>query len=138
MAGRRVELFGKRTFDMTDVARSETMTVELIDRLVVQGAERGTLLVRAHTADMSGGGDMNVVLQQTAPSSEDPSVDFIASSNVVSAAVPTSGPAVKISGVDLTSVGMVRVVLEAVQSSGGGTLTADVSAELVLKGDEQP
>lgn len=138
MAGRRVELFAKRTFDMTDVANSQTMTVELIDRLVVQGAERGTLLVRAHTADLSGGGDMTVVLQQTAPSSEEPSVDFIASTNVASAAVPTSGPAVKVSGVDLTNVGMVRVVLEAVQSSGGGALTADISAELVLKGGEQP
>ena len=137
MAGRRIELFARRTFELTDVAASQTMTVELIDRLAVEGAERGTLLVRAHSADLSGGGEMSVVLQQTAPTSEDPSVDFIGT-DLVSTGVVGSAPGLKVGGVDLSGVGMLRVVLEATQSGGGGTLTADVSAELVLKGDAKP
>lgn len=135
MAGRRVELFAKRTFDMTGVLAAETMTVELIDRLDVRDAERATLLVRTHSADFSGGGSIAVVIQQTAPSAEDPSVDFIGS-DLVSTTAGSSAPSLAVAGVDLLSITTVRVVVDCTQSGGGGSLTGELSAELVLEMDD--
>ena len=73
MAGVSMNLLSKREFNFD----SGSGTVTVLKAVDVTPYTEGVLLVRVHAADIAGSSSMQVRARTTAPSTEDPSVDFV-------------------------------------------------------------
>lgn len=134
MAGERIELFGKRTFDLSDVAGGAALSVVVVDRVPTEDDDEAVLLVRLHEADIAGG-TVRVIARACDPSMEDPTRDFVATSTlgIVAFTTTAAAPALGLATLDLAGVGALRIEFSASQSAGGGSLSAGLSAELLLR-----
>lgn len=126
MSGMTIPLFTKRTFTFAD-----TMTVPVVKAVDVSHYTEGSLIVRVHGGTIDAG-SIAVRARTTAPSPEDPSVDFVSTSNAAIVTLTTASSGDLGTGALSSDFGgFLRV--DVVGTYVSGTLTATLSAELVVK-----
>lgn len=136
-----IPVLSERLYDFSSLGSSVQTTVVLVKAIDVAMYRSGTLNVRVHLADYGAGSPtLQVVAYVTAPSCDEPDVDFIgdAKATVVLKDGSTDIGTGELGRDDLTAsfASHLRIVLEATQASTMDTLQATISAELVL--DEEP
>jgi hypothetical protein len=127
MAGMTIPLFTKRAFTF-----SATTTTPVVKAVDVSHYTEGALIVRVHGGTIDAG-SIAVRARTTAPSPEDPAVDFVSTSNVAVVTLSTglgSGD-LGVGALSANFGGFLRVDVVGTYSSG--TLSATLSAELVVK-----
>ena len=86
MSGTTTPLFSRRELDFSKVQGGRHVDIMLVKAVDVSQYTRGVLEVRVHGKDISGpGACIGVLAYTTAPTGEDPSVDFIDWSSPVAA-----------------------------------------------------
>jgi hypothetical protein len=141
MAGTTITLFPKRTFTFTNMVGSgQTLEVPIIKALDVTEWIQGTLIVRVHSATITtAGSTIDVLLKNTAPTPEDPSLDFLVvpTSAVATATVNTTvagnDPCIVVAQLSSGFANMLQVSVLGTQATSSTTITASLSAFLVMR-----
>jgi hypothetical protein len=137
----KIPILTERLYDFSNLGSGAQSDVVLVKALDVTAYRSGTLQVRVHDADYGPNAPtLEVVAYMSCPSTDDPSQDFVgdAKATVTLKDATTTVAAGELGQDDLAaSFGShLRIVLEATQSDPFDTLSATISAELVLK--EEP
>jgi hypothetical protein len=132
MAGSLIPVFNKRDFTFT-----ATTTVGLVaaKAIPVDDYTEGTLLVRVHSGTLTGSNTIVLKVRSTAPTAEDPAVDFVVTaSDLAVATVSSTATTGTLLRTPFTAGfgGYVRVEVWANYPSGT-SCTAVLSAELSVK-----
>lgn len=135
MSGRIVNILSLREFDFTDVGDGDSVEIPIVKALDVSQYTEGKILVRVHNHDVPANGSIDVKAYITAPSIEDPSREFILPTAVATASVVQgSGNPGLVTGNLTSNFGaMLKITVVGTQPSTATTLTATLSAEIVLK-----
>ena len=94
MAGTTLRLFFRRDFDFGGLPLGATAAFAVEGNVDVSAFRTGTLLVRVHDEAIPTGHVLRVRLYATAPSVEDPLLDFVTTSAVMTASSPPAAPSV--------------------------------------------
>ena len=140
MSGTTISLFSRREFDFSQVRGGRCVEVMLIKAVDASQWTSGTLEVRVHDRSISGpGAAICVLAYTTAPTAEDPAVDFVDTSRpVASVAIDDSDerspPALATATLTPGFGGMLAIVVRGQQAPiPVDTLSAELSASLTLK-----
>jgi hypothetical protein len=123
-----IKVIPKTTYDFT----SGGSTHVVCRALDVTDSSSGSLLVRSHDHSISSGGSIDVVVRISAPSHEDPSIDFVGNA-VATATLDSSTPAAPLllkDDLDPSFGGFLWV--EVVGTKGSGTTKATISCDLAM------
>ncbi len=123
-----IKVIPKTTYDFT----SGSATHVVCRALDVTASSQGALLVRAHDHSIASGGSVVVTVKISAPSHEEPSIDFIGD-EVASATLNSSSPAAPLlikDDLDAAFGGFLWV--EVVGTQGSGTTSATISCDLAM------
>lgn len=131
MAGTRLALVQKRAYDFGNVGVGATQLVSLAERIDVGQYIEGTLLVRVHALNVSGG-TLSFDLYGDGHTAEDPGLSFRTASPLF-ASTPVSGTAPVILEYGGTARGSFASLLVSATRNSANPLSATVSVELVLK-----
>jgi hypothetical protein len=113
---------------------SGTQAFVLVAWLDVEGWTSGSLAVRVHAIDMHANHQISVIVRTTAPTVEDPTVDFVSTSALAQAVVDTSVGALVTDSIDLRLAGFVEVSIEGRKgATGTASVAATLSAQLYAK-----
>jgi hypothetical protein len=122
------------------VGTGNTIEVPLVKALDVTEWTQGTLIVRVHSAVISSASSkIEVLLKTTAPTPEDPALDFleVPASAVATATVDTTvagnDPCIVVAQLSSGFGSMLQVSIRATQATSSTTLTAVLSAFLVVR-----
>jgi hypothetical protein len=139
-AGTTIPLFSKRTFTFTNVVGATTMEVPLIKAIDVTEWTQGTLIVRVHSATIAtAGSKLDVMLKTTAPTPEDPALDFLVvpasavASATIDQTVANNDPCVVVAQLSSGFGNMLQLSIQASQVTSSTTMTAALSAMLVMR-----
>jgi hypothetical protein len=140
MAGTVITLFPKRTFTFTNMVGSTSLEVPLIKAIDVTEWTQGTLIVRVHSATISAAAStIDVLLKTTAPTPEDPATDYLVvpASAVATASitqtVSNNDPCIVVAQLSTGFGNMLQLSVQATQATSSSTLTAVLSAMLVVR-----
>jgi hypothetical protein len=140
MSGSTIPLFSRREFDFSEVRGDRCVDVLLVKAVDVSQYTRGTLEVRIHDRDISGSGARIWILAYTtAPTAEDPSVDFIDDSSPVASIVVDDSddrtpPVLATAELSSGFGGMLAIVVRGEQARAPvDALAAELSAFLTIK-----
>lgn len=137
MAGIIIPLFGKRTFDFSNLGASGTAEYVMVKALDLSQWTDVSLWIRVHSNGTEAGGEIQVIAHPTAPSVEDPAVDFVATGTSVSYTIDESTPSPGLLGVGMSAVSSpaVQISVKGVQNSGPPlvAIVAELSVEIVAK-----
>ena len=133
----RIPFLTERAYDFSTLAASATSDVIIVKALDIVPYRSGELQVRVHAASW-GGGSPALVLKAyvTAPSRDDPSVDFVGDAKATATLSSAAAGDLVNQALAPKFGSHLRLVLEATQGSPAGTLQATISGELVLS--EEP
>lgn len=123
-----IKVIPKTTYDFT----TGSSTHVICRALDVTSSSSGSLLVRSHGHSISSGGSIEVIVKISAPSHEDPSIDFVGSA-VATVTLNSSTPAAPIllkDDLDPLFGGFLRV--EVVGTKGSSTTQATISCDLAM------
>ena len=129
MSGTTIPLITKREYDFDAGAA----TVVIMKAVRVEQYTEALLELRVHANSVTSSSTIDLKAYTTAPTDEDPSNDFVASTSSASAQITssTAAPGLVVVGLTANFGGFLKITLEGTPS--GGTCTATVSANLVLK-----
>src|SRR5690606_13480434 len=139
MSGTTTPLFSRREFDFSQVRGDRHVEILLIKAVDVSQYTSGTLEVRVHSKDISGpGACISILAYTTAPTAEDPSVDFVDWSSPVAVIVvdhaDDDAPSLLTTALWPRFGGMLAIVIRGTQAPKPvARLTAELSAFLTLK-----
>jgi hypothetical protein len=135
MSGRVVNLFSMRQFDFSNVGDDDTLELPIVKALDVSQYTEGKIVVRIHNHSVPSGGSIDIKAYITAPSVEDPSVEFTATSAIGSASVVygSANPGLVTGNITSNFGGMLKITVLGDQPATATTMTATLSADLVLK-----
>ena len=128
MAGQVIPILSKVSYDYA----SGTGEAVLIKAVPVAGYTEGALLVRVHSGSFGAGSSIALVAQTTAPSREDPAVDFLNTTPVCTATVNTSTAGTLVKATLASGFGGF-LQIKVVGTLSTGPCTAVISAELSVK-----
>lgn len=83
MPGAMIPVFSRRMFDFDNVQSPGEVEFVIAKAIDVEQYTEGTLLVRVHAHDIDRGAKIEVIARATAPSSEDPELDFVGETVVI-------------------------------------------------------
>lgn len=140
MSGTTTALFSRREFDFSRVQGGRGVELMLVKAVDVSQYTRGTLEVRVHSRSISGpGAQICVLAYTTAPTAEDPTVDFLdisspVASVVIDGAEAHTPPVLVTAALSPGFGGMLAIVVRGQQPRVPvDTLVAELSAFLSLK-----
>lgn len=140
MSGTTISLFSRREFDFSQVRGDRCVELMLVKAVDASQWTSGTLEVRVHDRTISGpGAAICVLAYTTAPTAEDPAVDFVdTSSPVASVAIDDSDqrtpPVLATAALTPGFGGMLAIVVRGRQAPMPvEALRAELSASLTLK-----
>jgi hypothetical protein len=140
MSGTTISLFSRREFDFSKVQGQRCVDIMLVKAVDVSQYTSGTLEVRVHSRTISGvGANICVLAYTTAPTAEDPTVDFVDySAPVASITVDDSDrrapPVLATAALSPGFGGMLAIVVRGAQPRVPvDTLAAELSAFLTVK-----
>lgn len=138
MAGTTIVLFTRRVFDFTNVGNALSVEIPMVKAIDVTEWTSGQLIIRVHSGTNVTGatGNAQVLLKVTAPTEEDPAVDFVDPTAVATATINNTVSSAKPTIVRATlSAGFGGMLQCSVKGTGqtSQTVKADISAELVLE-----
>ena len=129
MPGQVIPILSKRPFDFV----SGSGTSVLIKAVPCGSYTEGVLLVRVHSGTFGSGSSIALVAQTTAPSGEDPSIDFLANPPVATATVTTPTSAGQLVKATLASGFGAFLQIKVIGTLSGSPCNAVISAELSVK-----
>jgi hypothetical protein len=132
--GQSVPLFTKRTFSFTELQAGKSLELVMVKTLEVGDYGDATLVVRVHSLNIgSSTSRIEVSAYPTAPSVLEPETDFIASSPVATSTLVSGMPAgtLVVDPVSPNFGGCLQIRVKGTRASG--TVTAVLSAELILR-----
>ena len=130
MPGQNIPILSKREYNFTNGSG----TVIVAKAVPVAQWTQGSLGVRVHAASFTGNSKIEVVVKTTAPSPEEPSVDFIDTTAAIATATVDSGNSVgdlERSALADDFGGFVQITV--VGTLDTGNCVATISADLVVK-----
>lgn len=134
MAGVVKTIFCLRTWDFSGLQSSTSEEYCILKDYPVGQFREGTILVRVHDADVvNPGSEIEVRAVDTAPSLEEPSVDFEGGEIASASVTGTSEPALVSANFTAPFGRAVTIYVKGTQGSAGTNVTATLSADLVLK-----
>jgi len=134
MAGQLIPLLGKSPFDFGGLKTSTSEEAPFARKVDVVGSDEATLIVRAHSRDIGSGAEIDVDAYTSNPSVDDPSVDFVTSSPSMTATLGTGSDTALETATLVGALGpKLEVRVKGVQAGSKVAISADVSADLVLK-----
>jgi hypothetical protein len=133
MAGTTIPLWNKRSFNFNNLTAGTSESHVAVKAISVERYREGQLIVRAHTRDIVNASSMiEVVASTTAPSAEDPSVDYVFTTASGTATID-DGSTTVVASANLSNFGgFLRISVMGTRISTGNC-SAELSAELVLK-----
>ncbi len=133
MAGMVIPLWNKKSFNFNNLTAGTTETHVAVKAVAVEKYREAMLIVRAHTRDIvNGSSKIEIIAFTTAPSGEDPAVDFVSTTASGTAAI-TNGSTSTVATVSLSNFGgFLRINVMGTRVTSGNC-TADLSAEIVVK-----
>jgi hypothetical protein len=133
MAGTVIVLWNKRSFNFNNVIAGSSESHVAVKALAVERYREAQLIVRAHTRTIDDTNSMiQIVAQTTAPTAEDPSIDFV-STTASGTATIASGSTTVVATANLSNFGgFLRFNVIGTRTTSGSCV-AELSAELVLK-----
>lgn len=133
MAGVIIPLWNKKSWNFDNLTAGTSETHVAVKALSSERYTEGLIVVRAHTRDIvNASSKIEVVAFTTAPSSEDPAVDFV-STTASGTATVANGSTTTVATVGLSGFGgFLRIHVIGTRVSSGNC-KADLSADLVLK-----
>lgn len=133
MAGTSIPLWNKRTFNFNNLTAGTTETQVAVKAIGCERYREGLLIVRAHTRDIvNAGSKIEVVAYTTAPSPEDPSVDFVFATAAGTASLANGSTTIVASAALANFGAFLRIIVIGTRVTSGNC-SADISADLVLK-----
>ena len=130
MPGQSHTILSKRLFDCAN----GSATYVAAKAVPVVNWTQGSLLVRVHGASFTGASKFEVIAKTTAPSAEEPSVDFIATGTAVATATIDSGnSAGDVEKASLAADFGAFLQITVVGTLDSGDCNATISIDLVLK-----
>lgn len=136
MSSATIPLISRRSFDFSNIGINGSVYTQLVKAIDVSQYTSGTLGVRIHSKNIVAGGSISVMAYMTAPTPEEPNVDFIDfTSAVATVAVDNSGtaPALELASLSSGFGGMLTIFVQGDQPTAPGTIEAELSAFIVLK-----
>jgi hypothetical protein len=133
VAGRSQNIVTKRPFNFDQLTAGQSESQVAVKAIDVSAYREGMLVVRAHTRDIVNASSIiEVQAFVTAPSSEDPSVDWVASAALATATITNGSTAFFITANLANMGGFLRIVVKGTRISSGNC-NANISIDLVLK-----
>lgn len=129
MSGTRMPIISKRAFNF-DNGSATVVAVKAVD---VTNWREGTLLVRVHESGVASSSTLKVEAYITAPSQEEPSVDFVGTTAKATCTLDSSSSAGDLEVAALSDDFGAYLQINVVGTQSGGNCNATISAELVLK-----
>jgi hypothetical protein len=136
MSGTNIRAIPKQTFDFSNLAPSATAEYLMVKSLDVAQWTTVWLWLRVHSNGIvPDNAQIQIIVNPTAPSVEDPAVDFVDTGSFTALGFNKAFGAPKLIGVDISSLsnGFVRISVKGVQDSSAGVMTADISVDIVAK-----
>jgi hypothetical protein len=135
MPGAIIPVFSRRMFDFDNVQSPGEIEFTLAKAIDVEQYTEGTLLVRVHAHNIERGASIEVIAKATAPSNEDPELDFVGATVVaVTVDVTVSAPALVKRTFTADPGERVTITVRGSQTSTAPvSCNAELSAELVVK-----
>lgn len=137
MAGVIVELFSRRTFDFSSLAAAGVARIAWDAAQPVEEFTEGVIVLRSHAHTIPAAASFRVRAFLAAPSREQPSTTFWATTPAIGDALLTSAgpsaPTLIVAPLATNFGGFLYVDVTATQGSGMTTLSATLSCDLVVK-----
>ena len=135
MPGMIVRLVSKQKFDFSQLAINQTQDVVAAKAVDISSYREGTVLIRLHASTMAASQILRVVAKLEAPTSEDPSTDFIAASETVSSDIINTTAAGTLVALALpaNAGAWLRVLVRGIMPASVATFNATLSIDLSLK-----
>lgn len=135
MPGTIIAVFSRRLFDFDNVRSPGEVEIILAKAINVEQYTEGTLLVRVHAIDIDCGATIEVIAKASAPSSEDPELDFIgATVATITIDASVAAPALVKASFLADPGERVTITIKGSQTSTApASCKAELSAELVVK-----
>lgn len=136
MSGSIISVITKRTLDFSKLQSSQTQEIPLCRAIDVTGAKQIDLVVRVHSRTISSG-QIDIIAQAVSLTGEDPSVDFIYTTNaggVIALATLTlnvAAPALQLAQLTAPWGPMVRVIAKGT-GAASATIQASLSIDLIV------
>ena len=129
-----VPLFSKRTFDFANLATSGELDLVVLRAFPVLDFADAVLQIRVHAATIPADASVEVSAQAIAPSCDDPQTDFLGPQvGSVELTSSVTAPSLVSAALSPDFGSHLQVVLGAVRGGTGGTFSATLSGDLVLK-----
>jgi len=126
-------LWNKKSFNFNNLTAGTSETDVAVKTVACERYREGLLIVRAHTRDIvNASSKIEIVAYTTAPTAEDPSVDFVFTTASGTATVANGSTSV-VASVALANFGAFLRILVVGTRVTSGNCSADLSADLVLK-----
>lgn len=133
MAGTSIPLWNKKSFNFNNLTAGTTETHVAVKAVASEKYREALLIIRAHTRDIvNASSKIEVIAFTTAPSPEDPSVDFVSTTASGTATIANGSTSVVATVALANFGGFLRFNVMGTRVTSGNC-TADLSAELVLK-----
>ena len=129
MAGTTRNVISKRSYNF-DNGSATVVAVKAVD---VTNWREGTLIVRVHDSGVASSSTLKVVAYITAPSDDEPSVDFVGTTAKATCTLTSTSAAgdLEVAALSDDFGAYLQIKVEGTQS--GGNCNATISVELVLK-----
>jgi len=131
MAGILIPILPKRSFDFSSTTVGTAQHLVLVERIDISQYIDGILAVRVHSLTLNGADILELDLFGDGYSGQDPSMDFVTTSNLFPDMLLNSAPGLFTYGGTVLGQ-FVRLVLSAFHATAG-TMSATLSADLVLR-----
>ena len=135
MAGRRLPILPKRLLDFSNIAVSGSgQTIVIADRIELLDWRELTLVLRVHSHNVASTNTIEIHLQNTSRSDEDPSLDFIGSQIASFPLITSSTPIPSLFEIAVPTTGMDCVAdLARINARGTRNAAATISALVTLE-----
>jgi microcystin-dependent protein len=129
-----VPLFTRRSFTFTNVAASSSLDVMVVRAQPVLDYGEATVRLRVHALTIPANSQLELRATDVAPCADEPQTDFLGSLvGRIAIDSTITAPAMRSTPLTTAFGSHVQFVLRPTQGSAGGTFTADLSADLVLR-----
>lgn len=135
MPGAIIPVFSRRMFDFDNVQSPGELEFVIAKAIDVEQYTEGTLLVRVHALEIDRRAKIEVIAKATAPSDEDPEVDFVGETVVVATIdAAVCAPALIKASFWSDPGEQVTILVRGSQTgTAPASCSAELSAELVVK-----
>lgn len=133
MAGMIIPLWNKKSWNFDNLTASTSETHVAVKAVASERYTEAMLVVRAHTRDIvNASSKIEIVAFTTAPSGEDPSVDFFSSTASGTATIGNGSTSMLATAALANFGGFLRIQVIGTRNTSGNC-NAELSADIVMK-----